>query len=150
MFKQGGFDVVVGNPPYVRQELISAQKDYLQGHYQVFHGMADLYSYFIERSMKLLNPNGLYGVIVANKWMRANYGEPLRRFLKAHTLYEIIDFGDLPVFETATTYPCIIIAGNPGKEIGPIKLTLAKTLKFNSLTEYVDQNLWPIEQRLVE
>ena len=140
VFKQGGFDVVVGNPPYVRQELISAQKDYLQGHYQVFQGMADLYSYFIERSMKLLNPNGVYGVIVANKWMRANYGEPLRRFLKAHTLYEIIDFGDLPVFETATTYPCIIIAGNPGKEIGPIKLTLAKTLKFNSLTEYVDQN----------
>ena len=140
VFKQGGFDVVVGNPPYVRQELISAQKDYLQGHYQVFQGMADLYSYFIERSMKLLNPNGVYGVIVANKWMRANYGEPLRRFLKAHTLYEIIDFGDLPVFETATTYPCIIIAGNPGKEIGPIKLTLAKTLKFNSLTEYVDHN----------
>ncbi len=140
VFRQGGFDVVVGNPPYVRQELISAQKDYFQGHYQVFHGMADLYSYFIERSLKLLNPNGLYGVIVANKWMRANYGEPLRRFLKAHTLYEIIDFGDLPVFETATTYPCIIIAGNRGKEIGPIKLTLAKTLKFNSLTEYVEQS----------
>lgn len=146
VFKQGGFDVVVGNPPYVRQELISTQKEYLQGHYQVFHGMADLYSYFIERSMKLLNPNGVYGVIVANKWMRANYGEPLRRFLKAHTLYEIIDFGDLPVFETATTYPCIIVAGNPGKEIGPIKLTLAKTLKFNSLTEYVDQNFGPLNK----
>jgi type I restriction-modification system DNA methylase subunit len=140
VFKQGGFDVVVGNPPYVRQELISSQKNYFKGHYQVFHGMADLYSYFIERSMKLLNSNGLYGVIVANKWMRANYGEPLRKFLKAHTLFEIIDFGDLPVFETATTYPCILIAGNPGKDIGPIKLTLAKTLKFNSLTEYVDQN----------
>ena len=140
VFRQGGFDVVVGNPPYVRQELIGAQKAYFQGHYQVFHGMADLYSYFIERSIKLLNPNGLYGVIVANKWMRANYGEPLRRFLKAHNLYEVIDFGDLPVFETATTYPCIIIAGNPGKEICSIKLTLAKTLKFNSLTEYVDQN----------
>jgi type I restriction-modification system DNA methylase subunit len=146
VFKQGGFDVVVGNPPYVRQELISAQKEYFQSHYQVFHGMADLYSYFIERSMKLLNPNGLYGVIVANKWMRANYGEPLRRFLKAHNLYEIIDFGDLPVFETATTYPCIIIAGNPGKEIGPIKLTLAKTLNFSSLTEYVDQNNGPLNK----
>jgi type I restriction-modification system DNA methylase subunit len=139
-FKQGGFDIVVGNPPYVRQELLGSQKDYFQGHYQVFHGMADLYSYFIEGSLKLLNTTGLYGVIVANKWMRANYGEPLRRFLKAHTLYEIIDFGDLPVFETATTYPCIIIAGKPGKDIGLIKLTLAKTLKFNSLTEYVDQN----------
>ncbi len=72
--------------------------------------------------------------------MRANYGEPLRKFLKAHTLYEIIDFGDLPVFETATTYPCIIIAGNPWKDNGQIKLTQPKTLKFSTLRDYVEQN----------
>lgn len=139
VFKQDGFDVVIGNPPYVRQEMLGKQKDYFREHFQVYHGMADLYSYFVEKSLKLINQDGLYGVIVANKWMRANYGEPLRRFLKGHHLYEIIDFGDLPVFESATTYPCILIVGKLGKDIGPIKLTVAKTLKFNSLYEYVEQ-----------
>jgi type I restriction-modification system DNA methylase subunit len=140
VFKQGGFDIVIGNPPYVRQEMLGRQKDYFREHYKVYHGMADLYSYFIEKSLTLLNKDGLYGVIVANKWMRANYGEPLRRFLKSQQLFEIIDFGDLSVFESATTYPCIFIAGKSGKENPNIKLTIPKTLKFNSLAAYVGQN----------
>ncbi len=133
----GGFDAVIGNPPYVRQELLGEQKVYFQNHYRVYHGMADLYSYFIEKSIKLLKPNGLYGVIVANKWMRANYGEPLRKYLKEKSIFEIIDFGDLPVFESATTYPCIIIAGNEDKKNVKFKLTQAKTLQFHSLSDYV-------------
>jgi len=140
ILKSGGFDAVIGNPPYVRQEMLGKQKDYFREHYQVYHGMADLYSYFIEKSLKLINAGGLYGVIVANKWMRANYGEPLRRFLKSQNIYEIIDFGDLPVFETATTYPCIMIAGKPGTENDQIRLTIPESLKFTSLSGYVEQN----------
>lgn len=140
ILKSGGFDAVIGNPPYVRQEMLGRQKDYFREHYQVYHGMADLYSYFIEKSLKLINTGGLYGVIVANKWMRANYGDPLRGFLKSYNLYEIIDFGDLPVFETATTYPCIMIAGKPGKNNNQIRLTIPETLKFTSLSGYVEQN----------
>ena len=56
----------------MRQELLGTQKDYFQKKYKVFHGMADLYSYFIEKGIGLLNDNGLFGIIVANKWMRAN------------------------------------------------------------------------------
>ncbi|HSQ42416.1 MAG TPA: N-6 DNA methylase [Fibrobacteraceae bacterium] len=107
---QGGFDAVIGNPPYVRQETLGAQKDYFAQHYQVYHGVADLYTYFFERGLRLLQPEGRFGIIVANKWMRANYGEPLRRWLKGQRLLEIVDFGDLPVFEQATTYPCIFLA----------------------------------------
>jgi hypothetical protein len=104
VFKKGGFDAVLGNPPYVRQELLTPQKPYYQEHFAVYHGVADLYTYFMERAAALLKPGGLYGIIVANKWMRANYGEPLRRWLKQQDIRELIDFGDLPVFQGATTY----------------------------------------------
>ncbi len=139
VFKQGGFDAVIGNPPYVRQELLGEFKPYYQAHYSVFHGMADLYSYFIERGLKLLNPDGIFGIIVANKWMRANYGEPLRRFMKKQFIIEIIDFGDLPVFENATTYPCILLAGQSRLHSAPFRLTNMKTLDFESLAGYVEK-----------
>ncbi|MFH0842879.1 MAG: TaqI-like C-terminal specificity domain-containing protein [Bacteroidota bacterium] len=139
VFNAGGFDAVIGNPPYVRQELLGAMKSYFQQHYRVYHGMADLYSYFIEKSMSLLNQTGLYGVIVANKWMRAGYGKELRKFLGGQDIREIIDFGDLPVFETATTYPSILIVGKSGKRAGKIKLTIAKTLSFSSLEKYIEK-----------
>lgn len=140
VFKQDGFDIVIGNPPYVRQELLGSQKVYFQTKYTVYHGVADLYSYFIEKSIKLLKPNGLYGVIVANKWMRANYGEPLRKWLKEQSIFQIIDFGDLPVFETVTTYPCILIVGKQVSQNKTFDLTLVKSLKFSSLHEYVKEN----------
>jgi len=138
LYKNIGFDVVIGNPPYVRQELLGTQKIYFQNKYRVYHGMADLYSYFIERSIQLLKPDGIYGVIVANKWMRTNYGEPLRIFLRQQNLLEIIDFGDLPVFQEATTYPCILILTKSEKQSPQFRLTVPKTLDFSSLTEYVE------------
>ena len=81
VFERGGFDAVVGNPPYVRQELLSPIKPYLQGHYQTYHGMADLYVYFFERGVEMLKPGGRLAFVVTNKWMKAGYGEPLRKFL---------------------------------------------------------------------
>ena len=136
---KSGFDVLIGNPPYVRQEMLGEQKGYFQSHYSVYHGMADLYSYFIQKGIRLLNPNGIFGVIVANKWMRANYGEPLRKFIKQLEIHELIDFGDLPVFENATTYPCILIAGKSGLSNTDFKTTLVKTLNYSTLDEYVEQ-----------
>ena len=76
VFQRGGFDAVIGNPPYVRQEGLGQFKEYFAGHYRVYHGVADLYAYFIERGVSLLRPAGLFSYIVANKWMRANYGRP--------------------------------------------------------------------------
>lgn len=108
-----GFDVIIGNPPYVRQEILgNIFKDYAKTHYKTYAGTADLYVYFIEKSFELLNKKGLYSIIVANKWLRANYGAALRNFLSSKRIFELIDFGDLPVFEKATTYPVIIRAKN--------------------------------------
>ncbi len=136
---ESGFDVVIGNPPYVRQEMLSDQKPYLQQHYAVYHGMADLYTYFIERGISILKPDGLFGIIVANKWMRANYGEPLRRWLKEKNVGEIIDFGDLPVFQKATTYPCILIVDNSGVSNPSFSATKVDTLNFTSLKDYIQE-----------
>ena len=139
VFKKGGFDAVIGNPPYVRQELFSEHKPYFQQRYTVYHGVADLYTYFMERAAGLLKPDGLYGIIVANKWMRANYGEALRTWLKKQDVRELIDFGDLPVFDGATTYPCIVLyaAGKPGRDLTVCEV---KTLDFEDLGAYVQQH----------
>jgi hypothetical protein len=139
VFKGGGFDAVIGNPPYVRQEMLGDIKPYFQKKYKVYHGMADLYSYFIEKGIGLLKKDGLFGIIVANKWMRANYGEPLRVWLKNRCIEEIIDFGDLPVFQQATAYPCILIASvhanNPY-----VSYCRAVTLQFENLNDYIQIN----------
>jgi adenine-specific DNA-methyltransferase len=103
-----GFDVVIGNPPYIRQEEFSALKPYLQSNYQTYAGTADLLVYFIELGMNLLRPGGVFNFIISNKFMRANFGKPLREWLGQYRILEILDFGDLPVFEEATTYPCTL------------------------------------------
>jgi adenine-specific DNA-methyltransferase len=104
-----GFDVVLGNPPYVRQEQIKALKPWLKEHYECYTGTADLYIYFYERGIQLLRPGGVFSFITSNKWFRAAYGGPLRSWLAKHTrLHQIIDFGDASVF-TTIAYPCIVI-----------------------------------------
>jgi len=149
VMKNGGFDVVIGNPPYVRQELLGDAKTYFQSHYKVYHGTADLYAYFIEKSIFLLKEHGLFGIIVANKWMRANYGKPLRAWLKEKHIVEIIDFRDLPVFQQATTYPCIFIVKKDDPETC-FETTYVKHLDFIDLKDYVTQESYKVKQNSLD
>ncbi|MBN8707273.1 MAG: Eco57I restriction-modification methylase domain-containing protein, partial [Bacteroidetes bacterium] len=103
-----GFDVVIGNPPYIRQEELTEFKPLFQSTFSTFAGTADLYVYFVEQGLRLLKPNGEFAFILPNKWMRTGYGKALRIYLKDVDIRQISDFGDLPVFEEATTYPCIL------------------------------------------
>ena len=106
-----GFDAVLGNPPYIRQEELAPElKPYLKAHYDTGTGTADLYVYFYELGLRLLAPGGELSFITNNKWLRAGYGQGLRQFLLAPDwqLLELLDFGDLPVFPEATTYPNIL------------------------------------------
>ena len=91
-----------------RQMLGAAFKAYARSRYEVYHGVADLYAYFFELGVAVLKEGGQFSIIVANKWMRANYGAPLRKWLREQGLELIVDFGDLPVFPEATAYPCIV------------------------------------------
>ena len=104
-----GFDAVIGNPPYIRQEELGTAKTLLQKAFtKTYAGTADLYVMFIEHGLNILRPNGEFVYIIPNKWMRAGYGGNLRQWLKTLTIRHIVDFGDLPVFDEATTYPSIL------------------------------------------
>jgi type I restriction-modification system DNA methylase subunit len=149
VFAQGGFDAVIGNPPYVRQESLGEFKDYLKKKYKTFHGTADLYVYFIELGVSLLRKNGLFSFIVANKWFRTNYGEPLRKWLKNQSIDEIIDFGDLPVFQQATTYPCIIRVSN--SEVNQTFTAIqVDRLDFDDLNQYALSRAYLVNREKLE
>ncbi|PPK87755.1 Eco57I restriction-modification methylase [Neolewinella xylanilytica] len=111
-----GFDVVVVNPPYIRQEELGDQKEYLQSRFKVYSGTADLLVYFIELGMNNLRPGGQFSFIISNKFMRAGFGKTLRKHLGDYRIVELIDFGDLQVFDGATTYPVIISMENRAPE----------------------------------
>lgn len=109
IFAAGGFDVVLGNPPYVRMELIKPMKPWLEKRYEVVSDRADLYAYFFERGIKLLKPGGRLGFISSSTFFKTGSGAPLRDFLRAKaTLETVVDFGDHQIFEGVTTYPAIL------------------------------------------
>lgn len=111
----GGFDVVVGNPPYIRQEMLSSIKPHLEQRFSSYHGMADLYVYFYELGLSVLKPGGRLSLVVTNKWMKASYGEPLRRFFCDLAWMEsIVDFGHAKqIFPDADVFPGIVVARKP-------------------------------------
>jgi hypothetical protein len=106
--EKGGFDLVIGNPPYVRQEQLKEIKPALKDEYDCYTGVADLFVYFYELGFRLLKPQGYLTYITSNKYFRAGYGEKLRQYLgEKSTIELVIDFGDANVFE-AIAYPSII------------------------------------------
>lgn len=112
VLEKGGFDVIVGNPPYVRQENLDAtdQGTYAHAFSSVFAGTADLYAFFFQRSHQLLKSGGQLGFITSNGFTKRDWGGNLSKFLA--TQFEIrhaIDFGELKVFE-ATVEPYIVVA----------------------------------------
>jgi type I restriction-modification system DNA methylase subunit len=131
----GGFDIIIGNPPYVRQETLGEEfKIYAKQNFETFASTADLYIYFIEQAHKLLKLGGYFGMIVSNKWMRSSYGKALRQFLKKNAeILEIIDFGELPVFENAATFPVIIITRKAKAEKQNFLHAPIRRLDFDSL-----------------
>lgn len=110
VFEQGGFDIVIANPPYVRQETIKAQKPQLEQAFGDFYcGTADLYTYFYKLGLDKLKNRGHLCFIAPNKFMRAGYGRNTRVLLTREAIPKVVlDFGDLPIFD-ATTYPSILL-----------------------------------------
>ena len=119
VFQEGGFDIIIGNPPYVRQELIRAVKPILEQQFSdFFTSTADLYVYFYKRGSELLRVGGILTYISSNKFLRAGYGRKLRQLLTDKMrIQKLLDFGSVPVFG-ASVNTCIVLAENatPGRE----------------------------------
>jgi hypothetical protein len=118
---EGGFDVVVGNPPYIRQEWIAAFKPYWERRFKSYHGVADIFVYFFEQGVELLRPGGQLAFITSGSWVRGNFGGPLRKFLAVNVRLEsMVDFGEFQPFEGAEMIrPSITILSKapPGGEM---------------------------------
>jgi hypothetical protein len=133
-----GFDVVMGNPPYIRQEEIKELKPLLQQRYQCYTGIADIFVYFYEIGLHLLKSKGHLTYISSNKYFRAGYSEKLRQLLtNSTTIYNLIDFGDFPVFEEAIAYPSIITLSKVKPEHNQVQILSWNTTKKEKIAEFV-------------
>lgn len=106
--ESGGFDCIIGNPPYIRiQEMQKWAPTEAELYKKIFKsgakGNFDIYVLFIEKSLRLLSADGLFGMILPNKFFMADYGESIREQIGKH-VYKIVDFSDQQIFENATTY----------------------------------------------
>jgi hypothetical protein len=111
-----GFDAIIGNPPYIRHEAIKDQKPAFMEMFGSFYcGTADIYTYFYKAGLSLLKSGATLCYIAPNKFMRAGYGKNTRELLttQAQPLL-VLDFGDLPIFDEATTYPSIVMVEKNG------------------------------------
>ncbi|MBN1253930.1 MAG: Eco57I restriction-modification methylase domain-containing protein [Deltaproteobacteria bacterium] len=135
IMKAGGFDVVIGNPPYIRiqtmKEWVPTEVELYKTHYTAASkGNYDIYVVFVERGLSLLNKRGRLGFILPSKFFSTDYGEGLRKIITDRkALAEIVDFGHAQVFEKATTYTCLLfLAGAPSGSVAYVRVTSPPSL----------------------
>ena len=132
----GGFNCVIGNPPYVRQESIKELKPALKEIYSVFTGTADLFVYFYELAQNILKTDGINGFICSNKFFRAKYGQKLREMiLDKTTIKSIVDFNAVKVFEDATVDSTITILQKGFREDSSFQISLNNYNNFFDMSQ---------------
>lgn len=123
VFAKGGFDAVIGNPPYTRiqvlREMSPAQADFITTHYKTARdGNYDIYVPFIERALELLNPQGRAAYILPHKFLNAKYGQAARELLsETRAVERIVHFGDQQVFDGISPIPACCSSPAPHKTL---------------------------------
>ena len=141
-----GFDIVIGNPPYVQIQKFSGkqiQKDWQKENYDTFVKTGDIYSLFYEKGNQLLRNGGVLAFITSNKWMRANYGKATRKYFAENTKpFTLIDFGGYKVFESATVDTNILIFQRNTSNKKPLTAcTVGKDFNDSTdIAEYINDN----------
>jgi type I restriction-modification system DNA methylase subunit len=122
VLRAGGFDCIIGNPPYIRIQTMKEWaplevETYKQLYQAAGAGNYDIYVVFVEKGLSLLNPQGRLGFILPHKFFNAKYGEPVRALISAGKhLSHVVHFGDQQVFKGATTYTCLMFLAKAGSE----------------------------------
>lgn len=138
IFAKGGFDVVIGNPPYVRQELIKHFAKFFEKNFMSYNGKADLFVYFYEKAYQIVKGNGIVSFISSGKFFEASYGKKIIKFLVENsTLIEVIDFKDLNIFEGISAYPLILSFQKTKKEKYYFKYENASEIKVEKLSDII-------------
>lgn len=159
VFARGGFDVVVANPPYIRQEWLAPYKAHFESVFKSYDGTADVFTYFFERGLQVLHDGGRLAFITSGSWVRANFAVPLRKVLAENTAIEsMIDFGEFQPFQDAEMIrPTITVlekhppgppmrlfkwleAGQPPENLSEI-IAAAATMR----TEHLGADAWELE-----
>lgn len=142
VFEKGGFDVVIGNPPYVHLESVIETSSQLEkAGFSTYNKRGDLYCLFIEKAFQVAKSGGVVSYIMPNKWLQAGYGKELRAYFLSKRMEKLIDFGDIQIFEGATTYPCIFI----GRNAAPINQLSVSVLKAANSQDF-NQNVASTEE----
>src|SRR5690606_37959945 len=136
-----GFDAIIGNPPYIQLQKMGAASDALQKiGYETFTRTGDIYSLFYELGFNILKEKGILTFITSNKWMRAAYGENLRKFFSEKTNPLIlIDFGGTQIFDTATVDTNILMLSKENNQL-KTEACIVKEKLLNNLSDYFRQN----------
>lgn len=138
VFENGGFDVVIGNPPYVDSETmtksIPLQREYIAKTFDCAKGNWDLFVVFVEKSVNITNTGGCISLIIPNKIIAAKYATEIRKFIAHKQIFEIVDFSNVRVFEDASVYPCIVsIVNNESKsEVNMICMQSVDTIAYKN------------------
>lgn len=140
VFKTGGFDAVIGNPPYIRIQTLKEWAPLEVEHYKAIYqaasrGNYDIYAVFVERGLQLLNKPGKLGFILPHKFFNADYGEPLRGLIaEGRHLARVVHFGHQQVFGQATTYTCLLF-------LNKAATNACRFIRVNDLEAFASESL---------
>lgn len=133
IMQNGGFDIVIGNPPYVSHDRVD-NKEYLKYNFKTYQAFADLFCYFYEFGIRINKPNGILSFITSNSFLRADYGKPLREyFLDNTSIEQIINIEDAQIFSDAIVNSVIVTLV---KQKDILKRALIVDNKFNIQNDF--------------
>ncbi len=154
VFAKGGFDVVIGNPPYLRVQGLRENYDRETRFYEYNYCSAterfDIYALFMERGFSLLNQDGMLSFILPHKFMNASFGIGIRKFIyEKKALNRLVHFGEYQVFDEASVYTCIITLSEKNETFGfakvnPLELQREINFEEHSINELFDGEKWKL------
>lgn len=137
IFNSKKFDIIISNPPHMRQEEFTAVKGSFSN-YNVFHKNADLYCYYVERALTMLKENGCACIITSNRWMRSGYGAPLRAFLSEHNVTDLLNYGNIPATKGMAMPISALTIFNCASSDGKINVATVVDRNFDDIAEVAE------------